>query len=400
MKKRIIVILLCALYALCSYAQLTVSNNGWVGVGTLTPANSILSVGEGNSHFVATINASQFDKCGLYVDAHGNGQLPFAIGIQANSIIQNNTHKIGVFGNAMQSSSDVGARAIGVRGLAGNTPDGYNYGVLGSIGGNSNGAGVFGSSYGLMLNMGSRYAGFFHGTTEVVGDFLTSSSISGLFLSRYTNTTEGCEQTTDSYIPRLEELKVVPYYINNDARMENCSTDNLDDPDSETPILSQVQTQIQERVHYGLHPKSLKMMFPELVYEQEDGEIGINYVELIPVLVHTINELNQRISILEGKNGKTVLAANSQRVDDESLTLHGTSSSSETTVSYRLPSNSKSAEILVCDLSGHVKKVVDIPKGKSNTFSFPTDGLENGIYIYSLIVDGEVYATKRIVVRH
>ena len=47
----------------------------------------------------------------------------------------------------------------------------------------------------------------------------------------------------------------------------------------------------------------LKEAFPELVYEKEDGTTGVNYVEMIPILVQVINNLSDEIKVL--KSGGT-----------------------------------------------------------------------------------------------
>ena len=63
-------------------------------------------------------------------------------------------------------------KAIGVLGFACHATPGYNHGVIGSIGGASFGAGVFGTSnvntyYGSYVN--GRYAGYFDGNVQVTG---------------------------------------------------------------------------------------------------------------------------------------------------------------------------------------------------------------------------------------
>ncbi len=51
-------------------------------------------------------------------------------------------------------------------------------------------------------------------------------------------------------------------------------------------------------IQYGLDPAQLREVYPELVYEDEEGNISINYVEMVPLLVQSINELTQRIDTL------------------------------------------------------------------------------------------------------
>ena len=54
-------------------------------------------------------------------------------------------------------------------------------------------------------------------------------------------------------------------------------------------------------VQYGLAADQLKNVYPELVYEDAQGNVSINYIELIPLLVQSINELSRKVASLEGQ---------------------------------------------------------------------------------------------------
>lgn len=402
MKKFILSIVLLAGFSInTAKAQLKVVNDGRVEIACSDDdtADSRFAVGGGQSGFVASFKGNSLNSSGLYAEAGVPTNNSWMIGIKGRSYLyDNNLHKVGVYGDALQGAGlDIG-RSYGVYGVAGNATSGWNYGVCGVLAGSKQGAGVYGTTDNLVLGVYGKYAGYFRGQTKVVGSLNVTGSITGTLLTDPFNMAN-CQEVLEenSFADRIGTLQAVSFYQIEDPNEENIITG---DTACIIPELSLMEKQKLERIHYGIKTEQLKETFPELVYEQENGNIKVNYVELIPVLVQTINELNQRISILEGRDVKKASAANSHRVDEEPLTVHSSSTSSETTVSYRLPSGSKSAELLVCDLSGQVKKVVNVPKGKSNSFSFPTDGLENGIYMYSLIVDGDVYATKRMVVKH
>jgi hypothetical protein len=59
----------------------------------------------------------------------------------------------------------------------------------------------------------------------------------------------------------------------------------------------------------------VQKIFPELVYEDGDGILSVNYIELIPVLIQALQEMNTEIENLKGKNAeeaaKTASADNS-----------------------------------------------------------------------------------------
>ena len=69
----------------------------------------------------------------------------------------------------------------------------------------------------------------------------------------------------------------------------------------------------------------------------------------------------------------------------------------QTTISYYLPDNIQHAQILFFDQSGKIIKTVDLKeKGKGILNVFASD-LSNGIYMYSLIIDGQTVETKKMV---
>lgn len=75
-------------------------------------------------------------------------------------------------------------------------------------------------------------------------------------------------------------------------------------------------------VQYGLAADQLKKVYPELVYEDAQGNVSINYIELVPLLVQSINELSQKVAALEGRKVAKVKATGIEemRTDNEPQT--------------------------------------------------------------------------------
>ncbi|MEZ4906531.1 MAG: hypothetical protein R2771_02555 [Saprospiraceae bacterium] len=49
----------------------------------------------------------------------------------------------------------------------------------------------------------------------------------------------------------------------------------------------------------GFLADEIKTILPNLVIEDENGYLSINYVELVPVLVSAINDLEKKVAFLE-----------------------------------------------------------------------------------------------------
>ena len=68
----------------------------------------------------------------------------------------------------------------------------------------------------------------------------------------------------------------------------------------------------------------------------------------------------------------------------------------QTVISYSIPRNTKSAQILFYNTAGKLIKSVNVRengKGKLNVFA---DDLSSGIYSYTLVIDGKVVYTRKM----
>ncbi len=56
---------------------------------------------------------------------------------------------------------------------------------------------------------------------------------------------------------------------------------------------------LDDKKHFGLMAQDLEAIFPHLVSKDEKGYASINYIELIPVLIKSIQELDAKVEALE-----------------------------------------------------------------------------------------------------
>ncbi|HXB40590.1 MAG TPA: tail fiber domain-containing protein [Bacteroidia bacterium] len=69
----------------------------------------------------------------------------------------------------------------------------------------------------------------------------------------------------------------------------------------------------------------------------------------------------------------------------------------QTTITYSIPQNISFAQILFYDINGRQIKAVDITKKGKGLLNVYANDLTNGIYSYTLIVDGKIIDTKKMV---
>ena len=170
--------------------------------------------------------------------------------------------------------------------------------------------------------------------------------------------------------------------------------------------LGVIEAQAAQKMHYALSAEQLEAVYPDLVYMRPDGTKGINYVELIPILVEAIGELNAKVQQLE-QGGKARLApmasgsGGSVGSNAVAATLGQNSPNpfaATTAISLSIPTDAKSAQLCIYDMTGRQVRQLPIDARGATSVSVAAAGMPAGMYLYSLIVDDTLIDTKRMVV--
>lgn len=171
-----------------------------------------------------------------------------------------------------------------------------------------------------------------------------------------------------------------------------------------------------EGTHFGFYAQELQKVFPELVREDEDGYLAVNYIEMIPVLTEALKELaekqakldvyEQRLNKIElimaelsGKNSSESNMLEGQPTRNYSLGNKPNPAQNETVITYALPEGTHKASIMVFDLKGNeVHSFTDLSKSQGElTISSNMTG--KGLFNYVLIVDGEIILTRKMIIQ-
>ena len=284
---------------------------------------------------------------------------------------------IGVLGAGLHGSSYSGDFSAGVAGVA-------------SIYG---GVGVFGTTYAnadvfsqLPTTALGAYAGYFQGNVKVTGAL----------------TTNMVTQTSDARLK--ENISSLSKEIGNEILALNpiCfkyAKDSL-------YYWYQDTAEAVTHTHYGLVAQEVKEVFPDLVYEDGNGMLSVNYLEIIPLLISTVKEQEARITELENASAKDSLVRRVKAAEDKSDMLAVEAElfqntpnpfTDNTAISYFLPNEVSDAAIYIYDMQGtQLQKHVLMQRGNA-TLTINGGTLNAGMYLYSLIADGNVVDTKRMI---
>ena len=368
--------------AMNASAQLTVYHNGNVNIGSEQPTSNVsLSVGN-----VAYSDTTYHVSLGLHNPASG-------------------CYNIGGEGVAYSPTTRNTGRAFGLRGVAGNCTSGYNFGVLGALQGSQAGAAIFGTTSGktLGLRVDERYAGYFDGNVKVTGSLQGNVVNSAEVNAKSTQTLRPINSALDGiasanpfmYIVRTQVPGIGTGVVPDSATLTGTVAPTSD------PVVSFGKS------YYALDVNAVKQSFPALIIKDAQGNEYVNYTQLVPILVQAIKELKTELDDLKEAvassgtrkvNAATNIATNTLDEGWGSISQNTPNPfTGQSTVRVSVPDDASDAYVDILTLNGASLKRIPVSNGLSEV-SLSSFEFAPGTYLYTLVVNGKVSETRRMVV--
>ncbi len=299
--------------------------------------------------------------------------------------------------NCILAQASFAQTCIGIKGT-GYAANSVNYGVWGE-GAPTNAVPTYGV-YGSITTTGgaNNWAGYFAG--RVFGNqFLTSSD-----QQLKTNV----KNEDESVLNRLKQLRPVNYnYKANDKSYEKMG--------------------LPDGLRHGFIAQEVEKVFPELVTnikqpvnvstdpERKNDPVqfiefkGVDYLGMVSLLTKAIQEQSAKIELLEQKINQQqqadvlmvtgVQKADAERISKQAYMLAQNQPNpftATTVIRYAVPENSTNAMIGVFDLNGKMLLQYKLQPGSSQV-TINGSSLSAGMYLYSLLVNGEELVTRKMV---
>ena len=368
--------------AMNASAQLTVYHNGNVNIGSEQPTSNVsLSVGN-----VAYSDTAYHVSLGLHNPASG-------------------CYNIGGEGVAYSPTTRNTGRAFGLRGVAGNCTSGYNFGVLGALQGSQEGAAIFGTTSGktLGLSVDGRYAGYFDGNVKVTGSLQGNVVNSADVNAKNTQTLRPINSALDGiasanpfmYIVRTQVPGIGTGVVPDSATLTGTVAPTSD------PVVSFGKS------YYALDVNAVKQSFPALIIKDAQGNEYVNYTQLVPILVQAIKELKTELDDLKEAvaasgtrkvNAATNIATNTLDEGRGSISQNSPNPfTGQSTVRVSVPDDASDAYVDILTLNGTSVKRIPVSNGLSEV-SLSSFEFAPGTYLYTLVVNGKVSETRRMIV--
>ena len=338
-------------------------------------------------------------------------------GIYVHSNSTSGLTNYGIYSRATGNNGGDTRRNIGVLGTTGLSDIASCAGIMGAISTEIvNGVGVYGGTSGIARAVSSlkdigRYAGYFSGDARVTGTLtagtvVTSSDYRLKENIRSLSSSDGC-------LGKLMSMNVVEF--NNKQREYEIELTDLETEegqlmrkdlaegkaywyDEESPII--------KNKHYGLIAQELKEIYPDLVVESQDGFLAVNYLEIIPLLIRSVQELKAELDA--SKNGNAPIQKSQTRSVDEDATdidavvttLYQNEPNpftESTLIQCDIAEDVVKADLYIYDMNGKQITVYPIDQRGATEVTIEGESLEAGMYLYALITDGKVIDTKRMI---
>ena len=149
----------------------------------------------------------------------------------------------------------------------------------------------------------------------------------------------------------------------------------------------------------------LEKTFPEAIRHDPQGKIGINYSALIPVFIEAFKEQQHSIERLEKeiadlKNINKEYDEMEEKENTKNILYQNTPNptNSITTINCFIDHFFSKAIITIYDLNGLQLMEYPIFHQGNNTITIQANEFRPGIYLYSLLVDGDLIDTKQMVI--
>ena len=418
MKKTLLSMLMIALCFSVANAQLMVDENGHIGLNIETndTIKSDVGINTLGSTGIAVSMVQDAEKHEIGFQVYRKNQYPttgkLLMNIVGFSGIQDEQHNVGVFGRASSETMHTKGRAFGVMGIGGGATSGWNFGVCGMLTGTNYGAGVYGSaSWDNGCSVPGLYAGYFNGivgiTEELEVPEITADAITAEVITTPSDyrLKENVKSVDSGTLSGIMNMNVVEYnYI--ETAEETVSYDLSDTATVSTASMARSReiSPAPVQKHYGFIAQELQEIYPNLVVEDEEGFLGINYLEIIPLLVRSIQELKAEVNTLRGDDAPIQKAqARTTDVTDIDAVV--------TTLYQNMPNPFTESTVIRCDVAEDVVKadlyiynmngeqITEYSVSERGETSITIDGgsLNAGMYLYALIADGQVIDTKRMI---
>lgn len=206
-------------------------------------------------------------------------------------------------------------------------------------------------------------------------------------------------------------LRQIEYPLERLQQIQGVKYDHILPPTDSLTESKKLEMQSLEKDNIGFLAQELQEIFPELVkYNQREDDYRVDYIGMIPVLVEAIKEQQEMIENLQDEvqalsNNDNLKSASIATSTDESLNITENALKQNTPnpfhesteIFFSLSEDTQNAVINVYNMNGTQLKSIELYQRGEGSIMIDGGELDAGMYIYAMIADGRLIATKQMI---
>ncbi len=205
---------------------------------------------------------------------------------------------------------------------------------------------------------------------------------------------------------KCKDLK--PVSFNFDIKNRGFTMEGID-----TTKVGKIDKEFYKRKHYGFIAQDVKEIFPELVYEDNEGNLAVDYQEFIPMLFKIVKEqevviekLKSEIELIKNDccsssklKSSSIPSGENENLTSENVLFQNVPNpfATTSTIRFSLSKSINSAVINIYNMNGTQLKSIELHERGDGSITIKGGEYAAGMYLYALITDGQVIDTKRMI---
>jgi hypothetical protein len=208
-------------------------------------------------------------------------------------------------------------------------------------------------------------------------------------------------------IDNLLKLEGVTYKMKTSKKIEY-DLSSIKDPERRKAAESEMALYDPNATNdrYGFIAQKVKEVYPELVDQDKEGYMNVDYIGLIPVLVEAIKEQQLQIKNLSAQIED---CCKSNNLKSASITTGTTENkakldqnipnpfSKETRIGCFIPDNATTSILYIYNMNGTQLQQYNINGKGEQTVTINGSSFQPGMYLYALVIDSKEIDMKRMI---
>lgn len=204
-------------------------------------------------------------------------------------------------------------------------------------------------------------------------------------------------QTLKSGLSSVLSLRPVSYKWKHEAVVQTLSSEPSENEKETTS--DAYGPADEDQTQYGFLAQEVEEVLPDAVKTDSEGHKMINYTAIIPMLVQAVQELQATVEIQAQRIEQLSCGKETHFMGDSAYKIISCSpnpTNGLVSISTQLDNDVKNAKIVISSLMGSRKKEIIVSPQRPIT-SVNISSLNSGIYIVSLLVDGKLVDSQRLI---